>query len=351
MLKKLSLAALVAMGSVSFATAADLSEAIKGVKLGGYVRYRHNSTSVHADASNEYKVVAKFTVPVDEKLSLFTKFATKGTTSDEGADAKPTVKTVEAKFIYKDGGFTAIYGKQGIATPLTDKADQYGTGLVAMYKMSDALTVAAARFVNSNIVAGSDITAAAAIGKASDVSYQLWYINAVDELVKHDIFAEVKVKISDALNVTLQGAFAEAAALAGTDENQQLLALEISGKAGVDYKVGATLAGTDGGYVNIGDNDTAIVDAGEQSENYSYTPKATTAYAAVMAPVAKDAALGLDVVMSNHDEASADDEATVEYVLRGCYKYTKKLKISGYYSMLTGDNENSTSRLEVKYTF
>jgi hypothetical protein len=46
MLKKLSLAALVAMGSASFAGAAtDLSSAIQGVKIGGFLRYRGTETN------------------------------------------------------------------------------------------------------------------------------------------------------------------------------------------------------------------------------------------------------------------------------------------------------------------
>jgi hypothetical protein len=67
-LAKLSLAAIVAAGALtSVASASSLEEAIKGVSINGYVRYRHNSTTEEVDA---IKVVAGFTVPVTDGVKV-----------------------------------------------------------------------------------------------------------------------------------------------------------------------------------------------------------------------------------------------------------------------------------------
>ena len=56
MLKKLSLAALIAMGGVSFATATPLTDAIKNVDFGGYLRLRvYNDDPSNAKATNKYR--------------------------------------------------------------------------------------------------------------------------------------------------------------------------------------------------------------------------------------------------------------------------------------------------------
>ncbi|MFP4331958.1 MAG: major outer membrane protein [Campylobacterales bacterium] len=80
-LAKVSLAAVVALGTLSTASMAkDLSEAIKGVDVSGYLRYRFNNKDVkNADfqdvgteqtgSQHEWKAVTNFTIPTSETFS------------------------------------------------------------------------------------------------------------------------------------------------------------------------------------------------------------------------------------------------------------------------------------------
>ena len=103
MLKKLSLAALVAMGSMSVASATDLSEAIKGVQLGGYLRLRtyHESDK---DYTTKWRTTAalKFTIPVDENLKFHTNFAFDWNIDSNGKTNDSTTTSNTQKFEVKN---------------------------------------------------------------------------------------------------------------------------------------------------------------------------------------------------------------------------------------------------------
>jgi len=86
MLKKLSLAAVVAMGSMTFASAAtDLSSAIQGVTIGGYLRYRYTEDNHKTDGdsnhfnetNNEYKGVVKVGIKASDTMSVHGTFVYK----------------------------------------------------------------------------------------------------------------------------------------------------------------------------------------------------------------------------------------------------------------------------------
>ena len=356
MLKKLSLAAVVAMGSISFANATDLGEVVKGVDASGYVRYRLNSTSTSNDLANEYKILLNLSTQAADNIKLNTQFmsggAVNGKTANNGSDANPPVNTVLAYFTYAKDNLTVKYGKQPIATPLTDGTDQRGTGLLALYNTKIA-TVAFARFMNSDIMEdggasatdSKDITAVAAIGNVKNVDLQAWYINAVDT-IGHDVFTQAKYSVKN-VDLTLQYANAAWNKSLHADV-QSVVALGADFKVkNIDLSAGFVKAGNDGGVVNIVDNDTAILDAGEISEDYEYNADQKTAFLKGSMLVAANATVGLDLVRG------AGSVSVTEATLRGTYKFNNKLKATAYYAASTGDDvaKRSKSRIEVKYCF
>ena len=72
MLKKLSLATLIAISSISVANATSLSNIIKDVDLSGMIRVRFYNDSNKTDSNNRWRTSAdfKFTVPVNEELKV-----------------------------------------------------------------------------------------------------------------------------------------------------------------------------------------------------------------------------------------------------------------------------------------
>jgi hypothetical protein len=133
-LGKLSLAAIVAASALtSIAGASSLEEAIKGVTINGFVRYRYTDMTP-GDDSHQYKGVFKVGVPVNEVITLKTKSVVVGTLDGQGGDANPGYVLADVYGVYSGvEGLTLQAGKQGIPGPFTDAADQRGTGLVALY--------------------------------------------------------------------------------------------------------------------------------------------------------------------------------------------------------------------------
>ena len=181
---KMSLVAAVAVaGLATTASAKPMEDAIKNVDLSGYVRYRY--TNGDQPESNEYKTVVKLKSKVNDNVSMFLKVAGADSTSNTSGDADPDTTAVkEAKFIYTGNGITAIVGKQGLATPFGDAADQQGTGIVVLapvgpvtlaagwYTNSDAKSIYSNKLnknedkdTNENDIGGNNIAAVAAILK------------------------------------------------------------------------------------------------------------------------------------------------------------------------------------------
>jgi hypothetical protein len=205
MLKKLSLAALVAMGSMSVASATDLSSAIQGVDLKGYLRLRLYNESNDNETTTRWRTTAafNFTVPVSDELKFHSDFAFNWNIYDNGnADnvdnAQPT--NTHMFLDYAKNGANVLVGKIPVSTPITGSGvgEALGAGVLATYKVMDELTLAAAwldDLVNTDSVAvGNDDTVAAALIFNNDmVGFQAWYFS-VANIIKHDYVFSAYVK-------------------------------------------------------------------------------------------------------------------------------------------------------------
>ena len=175
---KLSLAASVALGALSTASFAQpLEEAIKGIDVSGYLRYRYNDDRYDSAAGNtgksanhQWRAVADFKTPVINNIAL--NFGvwydnqnnvnhgkgqiaegstqTSGFLGDglgSGSDGEFGVREFYATITPDSTATTIKIGKQLLDTPVTNAYDgDRGTGILALNSDIPNLTLAAAAF-------------------------------------------------------------------------------------------------------------------------------------------------------------------------------------------------------------
>ena len=373
MLKKLSLAALVAMGSMSVASATDLSEAIKGVNLKGALRIRlYNEDPDKGDSYNKWRTNAAFifAVPVSDELKVVDRVSTE--TYVRGDDAQPATgkaangvnssladNVLFAK--YSKNGLTVLAGKIPVATPITDTdlfgPPSHGAGVLGTYKVNDKLTVAAAGIdalvaTDAVTVGASNTYAAAAIYKSNVADVQAWFFK-VKDMIDSDIVLSADVKALKDAGVKIHVDYAQAELDDSiSDDTQTYFNINASFKKdALSAKLGYAVTGEDGGIVVLdGDSKLASVAATEQADSIANTKDNNMVYAK----------LGYDVDEKTNVYAAyttIDNDSVDEIQVGGSYKYTKKFKLSAYYSMLSADKtystggDNNEARVEAIYKF
>ncbi len=396
MLKKLSLAALVAMGSMSVASATDLSEAIKGVNLKGALRIRlYNEDPDKGDTYNKWRTNAAFifAVPVSDELKVVDRVSTEtyitGKSSADGGAKAPGGASVNSGLAdnvlfakYSKNGLTVLAGKIPVATPITDTdlfgPPSHGAGVLGTYKVNDKLTVAAAGIDALVAIDGGalkfkpgatsgNVYAAAAIYKSNVADVQAWFFQ-VNDAIDSDIVLSADVKALKDAGFKIHVDYAQAE----LDDKNIVNTLHVSNpdkglnlsktqtyfnvnasfkKDALSAKLGYAVTGEDGGIVVLdGDSKLASVAATEQADSIANTTDNNMIYAK----------LGYDVDEKTNVYAAyttIDNDSVDEIQVGGSYKYTKKFKLSAYYSMLSADKtystggDNNEARVEAIYKF
>jgi len=401
MLKKLSLAALVAMGTMSVASAStDLSEAIKGVSLSGFLRYRYtekqdkykddsknNGAKANSTTSHEYKAVVKPTIKIDDKFSVHGAFVLINTNKTNSGQNDNTNNPflVKATYLqYKNAGVTVKAGQQYLLTPLSDHDVSTANGLLATYGIS-GVTLAGGYF--DGITSGGEsapgvtnnLYVLAAIANIKPVKVQAWYYslgdkedsnaNAVEG--SHTYFLEAAADVGPAA-VKAQYA-AKTTANNNHDKKQKFFAIAATGKVDVASVTAAYLKfGKDGSNVKVHSQADGLIAAGDIlcdyiQGHYSNTLNLKDGYAAALVASAKvnGVKVGVQYVhaTSKKEDAQNNNQLVTntynEYDLDVAYAYNKKLKFSGYYAILKtddatkADNDITTNkiRFEAKYSF
>ena len=367
MLKKLSLAALVAMGSMSVASATDLSEAIKGVQLGGYLRLRayHESDAKYTDDKNvkhdyttRWRTTAafKFAIPVDENLKFHTDFAFNWNIyNDQSTAGSATPLNVHMFADYKKDGASLILGKIPVKTPVTGTGvgEAVAAGAIATYKVQDNLTVAAAGLddlINVDQIGstnGNNVYAAAVIYNSDVADVQAWYFN-VDNTIDSDIVLMADVKALKANGLTIHVDYATASLDDSiSSDTQSYMNLSATFKQGaICAKAGYAVTGKDGGTVTLDhDSPLASVLGTEQQTGITDTTDNNALYANVTYKVD-------DKTSVKAAYSAVDVDSSNEFLVGANYAYTKKFNVYAYYSMKTADSgDNNEARLELKYKF
>ncbi|WP_299548583.1 major outer membrane protein [uncultured Helicobacter sp.] len=167
---KLSLAASVALGAFSTASFAQpLEEAIKGVDVSGYLRYRYNDDRYdngngdvsNSNATHRWRAQADFKTPVvnsvamnlgilynNEKQNVNHGNTAPGTGTGlgSGKDGDFGVSTFYATITPDVTATTVMIGKQRLATPITDAGDDRATGILALNSDITGLTLVGGAF-------------------------------------------------------------------------------------------------------------------------------------------------------------------------------------------------------------
>ncbi|WP_301008317.1 major outer membrane protein [Helicobacter sp. UBA3407] len=168
---KLSLAASVALGAFSTASFAQpLEDAIKGIDVSGYLRYRFNSdyydnggnNNSNSNNTHRWKAVADFKAPVADNVAfnlgiLYNNesnnvnhgntYPGQGSGLGSGKDGSFGVSTFNAVITPDSTATTVIIGKQRLATPVTNAGDDdRGTGILALNSDLEGFTFAAGAF-------------------------------------------------------------------------------------------------------------------------------------------------------------------------------------------------------------
>lgn len=367
-LVKLSLAAMIAAGALtSVASASSLEEAIKGVELNGYVRYRYTDMTPGDDA-HEYKGVFKVNVPVNDAMKLMTKSVVKGVLDGQNGDANPGYTLADVYFQYTGiQNLTVNMGKQGLPGPFTDAADQRGTGIVALYN-AGAVTLAAGGFTNSNALSGeggisvdgSNIYEVAVIGSFAGINARAWYVNvdtssdtlAIDETV--DGYAVILDKAFDlgGTGLNIFGAYAnlDKTDIGAGEQEQYRIGATVT-VAGIDLTAAYAVSGDEGGDVTFGDEDAAANFYVEQADMAQLTD-ADAIYVAAGANIVDGVSGKLEYLTFEEDAATGLEGDEIKATLN--YKMSENMNFQTYYSILDIDgaaDESKKFRFEAKYSF
>lgn len=219
-LAKISLAAAVALGALSTASFAQpLEEAIKGVDVSGYLRYRYdddrysdrmNKEGASASvAKHKYRALANFKTPVmnNVAMNVGVLYINENATTNKGGAGASSVDTGVGLGAGSDGEFgvntffatitpdntktTIMVGKQLADTPVTSAGDfDRGTGILAVNSDVPNWTFVAGAFdtyaISDKFGYGNDgsfseaMYLAAAIAKYGNFGAQAWFFSSPD---------------------------------------------------------------------------------------------------------------------------------------------------------------------------
>jgi len=376
MLKKLSLAALVAMGSMSVASATDLSEAIKGVNINGFLRYRYteDNTKTNGEAAHdnetthEYKAVVGIDVKASEELSIHGTlvYLHTNTTNDEGdgVNGEDPFNVKESYVKYNANGITAKFGQQFLKTPLSDADKTRGNGLLATYTQS-GITVAGA-YMDGVATLTNNLYVLAAIADIKPAKVQAWYYNLTDSGSDTKdggsaYFLEASANVDIA---TVKAQYASAKGNETDAKRQKFFAMAAT--ANVDT-VSATVAylnfGKDGSDVKVHSEADGLIAAGDIAGDSIKTGTFKDGYGAALVlstKVTDKVKAGVQYVHATSDNTPGGAKTKYnEYDLDLSYAYNKKFSVSAYYAILKADIENEVDkdftdyegRVELKYKF
>jgi len=378
---KMSLVAAVAVAGLSTtSSAASLEDAIQGVELNGYLRYRYTNGELNDNDTNHFRIQATTKAKVNDyitaKVSIQGQVNSTDTAGDQDKASDGTFDLRELNFIGNFGDATVIVGKQGLVTPFADSSldSQQGTGIVGMMPVGP-VTLAGGYYINSDAetsitgsevaLTGSNIAALGVLGTADVLNYSLWYANLSNS---NDIDVD-----ADAINLNLSATLGPV----NVEFNYALIDYDVEGADGTNYNNdteqtrlfvsgdigivtltgGVIVAGDEGGDTTLGDTDASSNFVMEEFTGSALTDT-TAYYLGVSVPVGP-VTIGLEHgTTSDVDGTASGDTDFSETKLSIAYPMSKNFKVSGWITETSGDTlngedfgEKGATRLELKYTF
>lgn len=367
---KMSLVAAVAVVGLSTSVSAsvNLEDAIKGVKIKGYVSYTMEEYTDKKGNDNEAQhdidVRVQANIPVNDNYSVTVRVDEAN--DDDTDDIDPSATSNKNKdsgalnlqfdrvyVTYKNNGLKVFTGLQGvIASNLHDDVD--GDGVKFSYNIDKSLTLSGGYFYNTT--EGTDEIAGLALaGKTGTISYGLTYATMIDSDVSNGNDGTVTdngSKIVD-LNIgtKLSGLSLNLAHTTRSEDaigtkDQSLTKVIVAGKAGdIKYAVGYAKAGKDGAEVAIDSDADASVNLVLNEVSTDAIADGSAVY--VMAGTKLGGNLSAKL-----EHVTADGKSTVkdasETMLTLTNKITKKFKLFAKYD--TWEVKKATTAKNTKIT-
>ncbi|EDM23303.1 porin [Caminibacter mediatlanticus] len=344
MLKKLSLAAIIAVSGVSFASATPLTDAIKNVDVSGKLDIEYTGTK-RTSYTSEWTIdtEAKFTVPISEELKFI--FNAKA----KGVDEKVNFNQTEGYVNYTSAnGYFVNFGKFALKTPITD--DAISQGVLAGTKVNNVTLVGA--FLDKTYdtdkvtVDDKNIYAVGAIIPTEYVNFQAWYFN-VNDTINSDVVLRADIKPIE--NILLHADYATADLNDRLNNSKTQTYYNVSAKVSYENycaKVGYAATGKDGGIVTLEhDSPLTKVSPTENLQDIANSTDTTLTYAKIGAKIG--AYTPYAGFAYRNDKVNKDKDT--EYKVGVNYQYNKKTTISAYYNYF--NNENAEQKYDVEFTY
>ena len=391
---KLSLAAFIALGSISCANAQNLEDAIKNVEVSGTVAYRYNdyeestrsankNKSLGSDSTNNYKIGVNLNSKVNDDIKFNSRFIMGNTdnageqtfhTQEEG-DSNIDIALSEANFAYTGLKNTVLtLGKQGIATPFTLLRDSMGnestgTGIVANTYFKDIATLSGGYFNQTNFDSNNDVFSLNELNGAKDFAYITGTVTFADTTLDAT-YADLQDEF-DAYSVGLTGAYVIEQLKLNPYARYTSLDLENTDKKNTLWKTGIQANyGIFGAYVAYGktnkEGGQVSVDASSDAgmdDHWRVTltgiSDASALYAAVDTQVTDKINVALKYSgIDTGSKSNATDHS--EIYVQGTYKMSSnlstylrlgQLKVDNFYTADNSDLKSNMGRLNVQYSF
>ncbi|ULO00731.1 Campylo_MOMP domain-containing protein [Campylobacter sp. RM5004] len=409
-LVKLSLAAVVAAGSFSFANAVALDEAIQNVDLSGMLRYRYETTGEKTTTGNvsnkenesghKYKAQLKFGADIADNFKATALFQYSNADLSYGKNAflddTKTFAVRDAYLTYTNFDTSFMFGRMEIGSIWTD--DLLGTGLKVVNNSIENVTLAAYAFDNYNkdgdfflplkhegkilkdengkVLAGhsaKNLYGIAAIANFDPVAAQLWVSNMASWGTFYAVDFNVALGDKDdfAYNIHAQyaGNSLKKDRKGDSATNGNFYAIEAGFDAfGLDFNVG---------YAGFGKKDKWTLNSVEDSgQLINYGEFAMKGYQGgfgkkdyvfgTIGYTFEDVRFAVDII-NGTNKVGEDKEKLFEVKPQLSYKYSDKLKFSTFYAygqtkdaIVLDETGNATKvdkkkenliRFEAKYTF
>lgn len=393
-LAKLSLAAIVAAGSFSMANAAvSLEEAIKDVEISGMLRYRLDGDRVKTKGEvknittqkndNKFRAEVHTKVKFDEYFSgnfglrfdandsnnaghlKGSQFALNAQNVKEEKSSNIAIREVNITYHNEDAATTLIGGRQALNTFYTSGI--VGDGVLATNSIVPGVTFAA--FYVANLDAKdpdnnlkSNVEPIYGLGVLTNfdfISANLWGAQVKDTATLYGLDAGLDLKLDDEMGVTAKAQVSQTSIdskIKPALKDSTNYNVNVGFDMGVfNAKVGYASTGTKKGDSIVTAHDSGSFDyLGEILMGFNDTAgQSQFIYAGIGTQID---AFGADfeyVNMNTKYEGVSEKDKANEYVGRLSYKYSNKLKFSGFYAFADykEDKERNKFRLEAKYSF
>ena len=395
---KLSLATIIALGSISFANAQNLEDAIKNVEVSGTVAYRYNdyeestssanaNRSVGSDSSNNYKAAINLGVKVNDDVKFNSRLIAGNQTNagekvlntqTEG-DENFDVFLSEANFDYTGVQNTVItLGKQGVTTPFTLSRDSIGneatgTGLVATTHIGDVASLTGGYFNQTNFDNNDGgLNPSGAAATAVDGSESFAYVTgtaAYAGVTLDATYGELEDRF-DAYSVGIKGDFTIDELILAPYARYSSLDLDSTDDKNTLWKTGIQAnLGIFGAYIAYGQTNEeggtvgtdAYSDSGMDDHwrvTLSGISDASAIYATVDTQVTDTVNVslnysGIDAGSKSNSEDQSEVYAQVAYKMSknlSTYARLGQFEVDNYYGA-NDDLESTIGRLHVQYSF